>query len=193
MPWVHVTGSQNDLRIGIGLDQLLRKGTGRPVTDGLAVTQELVPFFAAELADSVVLRVQGIVPHQAVRRVLNTCAHHVVALAIAQALKSLAESCEIIISLYVLFPSDPVYTLIYTKSNATQHLILTGSSGTANTQSQDLHRHSAVAFPAVNVCIIGEDVGNGLGSQIIGEHERHGGCLSAQSQFDIVWKCIETE
>ena len=109
-----------------------------------------------------------------------------VALAIAQALKSLAESCEIIISLYVLFPSDPVYTLIYTKSNATQHLILTGSSGTANTQSQDLHRYSAVAFSAINVCVVGEDVGNGLGSQVIGEHERHGGCLSAQLQVEVI-------
>lgn len=95
VPWVDITGGQNDFSVGVGFDQFLCKGTGRPVTDGLAVTQKLVPFLAAELADPVVLCVQGIVPHEAVRRVLNTCAHHVVALAIAKTFKGLAESCRL--------------------------------------------------------------------------------------------------
>lgn len=69
----------------------------------------------------------------------------------------------------------PVGPGIYTKSNATQRIILTGSSSTTNAQSKDLHRHCAVALSAVNVCVIGEDVGHGLRSQIIGKHERHGG------------------
>jgi uncharacterized protein YcfJ len=69
----------------------------------------------------------------------------------------------------------PIRPGIYTKSNATQHIILTSSSSTTNAQSKDLHRHCAVTLSAVNVCVIGEDVGHGLGSQIIGEHERHGG------------------
>ena len=77
----------------------------------------------------------------------------------------------------------PIRPGIYTntpKSNATQHIVLTGSSGTANSQSKNLHRHCAVALSAVNVCVIGEDVGHGLGSQIIGKHERHGGvCISS--------------
>jgi hypothetical protein len=40
------------------------------------------------------------VPHKAVRRVLNTGAHHVVALGVSQALQSLAEGliCEIVVS-----------------------------------------------------------------------------------------------
>jgi hypothetical protein len=51
----------------------------------------LVPFLAAELALALVLGVQGIVPHQTVRWVLNTGAHHMVALAVSQTFKSLAE------------------------------------------------------------------------------------------------------
>lgn len=110
-----------------------------------------------------------------------------VALAIAQALKSLAESCQMIVSLCFSFLSDPVYTPIYTKSNATQHIILTGSSGTTNAQSKDLHRHYAVALSAVNVCVIGEDVGHGLGSQIIGEHERHDGVFISSIVIRYSW------
>jgi hypothetical protein len=62
-------------------------------------------------------------------------------------------------------------------SDKTQHIELTGSSGTTNAQSEDLHRHCAVALSTVDVCVVGENIGHGLGSQIIGEHERHGGRL----------------
>lgn len=92
MPRVDITGGQDDLGIGVGFDQFLCKGASRPVTDGLAVTQKLIPFLASEFADAVVLCVQGIVPHETVRRVLNTCAHHVVTLAISKTFKGLAQS-----------------------------------------------------------------------------------------------------
>ena len=77
----------------------------------------------------------------------------------------------------------PIRPGIYTNtlSPTQHHIILTGSSGTTNAQSQDLHRNCAVALSAVNVCVIGEDVGHGLRSQIIGEHERHGGVFISSS------------
>lgn len=52
-------------------------------------------------------------------------------------------------------------------------LLLTSSTGTANTQSQHLHGHGAVALAAVNVGVIGEDIGHGLRSQVVGQHQRH--------------------
>lgn len=54
-------------------------------------------------------------------------------------------------------------------------MLLTGSASTADTESQHLHGHGAVALPTVNACVVGEDVGLGLGSQVVGEHERHDG------------------
>lgn len=92
VPRVNVAGGQNDLRIGIGLDELLSESAGGPVAHGLAVTQQLVPFLAAELADTLVLGVEGVVPHEAVGRVLNGGTHHVVALGVAKTLESLTES-----------------------------------------------------------------------------------------------------
>lgn len=105
MPRVHITGGQDNLGIGVRLDKLLSKGTSRPVTDSLVqlaqdqpfskifniayltVTQKLVPFLATKFANAVVLGKKSIVPHQAVRRVLHTRRHHVVALEVSQALK----------------------------------------------------------------------------------------------------------
>lgn len=87
MPRVHITGRQDDLRVGIGLDELLSEGTSRPVTDSLAVAQQLIPLLATKLAHALVLGQQGIVPHQTVWGVLNTRAHHVVALQVAQSLQ----------------------------------------------------------------------------------------------------------
>lgn len=92
MPRVDISGGQDDLGVGVGFDQLLCEGAGGPVTDGLAVAQQLVPFLAAEFTDAVVFGVQGIVPHEAVGWVLNTGAHHVVTLGVSKALQGLAES-----------------------------------------------------------------------------------------------------
>lgn len=86
VPWVDVAGGQDDFGVGVGFDQLFGKRAGGPVAHGLAVAQQLVPFLAAEFANAVVLGVQGIVPHEAVGWVLNTGAHHVVALGVSKAL-----------------------------------------------------------------------------------------------------------
>lgn len=109
MPRFNITGGQNDLGVGVGFDQLLSKGTGRPVTDGLleelacefvasdliatylAVSQKLIPLLSTELADTVVLGSESIVPHQAVGRVLHTGGHHVVGLDVAQTFEGNAE------------------------------------------------------------------------------------------------------
>lgn len=37
MPRVHISGSQNNLSIGVGLDEFLCKGASRPVTDRLEI------------------------------------------------------------------------------------------------------------------------------------------------------------
>jgi len=94
VPGVDVAGGQDDLGVRVGLDQLLGESTGGPVAHGLAVSQKLVPFLAAELTLALVLGVQGIVPHQAVGWVLNTGTHHVVALGVAHTLESLAKGLE---------------------------------------------------------------------------------------------------
>lgn len=91
MPRINITGSQNDLGIGIGLDELFGKGTGRPITNSLAVTQQLIPFFPPKLSNAVVLGEEGVMPHQTIRGVLNRRGHHVVGLDIAQSLEGLAE------------------------------------------------------------------------------------------------------
>lgn len=57
----------------------------------LAVTKQLVPFLSAKLAHSIVLGGQSIMPHQAVRRVLNTGAHHVVGVDISEPLQRLTQ------------------------------------------------------------------------------------------------------
>lgn len=44
---------------------------------------------------------------------------------------------------------------------------LTGCAGSANAQGQHLHGHCAVALSTINVGVIGEDVGDGLGSQVV--------------------------
>lgn len=92
VPRVDITGGQDNLGVRVGFDQLLCERAGGPVTHGLAVAQQLVPFLAAEFANAVVFSVQGIVPHQAVGRVLNTGTHHVVTLAVSKALQGLTES-----------------------------------------------------------------------------------------------------
>lgn len=162
VPRVDVAGGQDDLGVGIGLNQLLGESTGGPVAHGLAVTQKLVPFLAAELADTVVLGVEGVVPHQAVGRVLNTGTHHVVALGVAETLQGLAEGWK---------ESIPAFN----GRISAWTISLTGSAGAANTEGQHLHGHGAVALPTVNACVIGEDIRLGLRSQVVGEWERHRG------------------
>lgn len=169
VPRVHVARGQDDLGVGVGLDQLLCKRAGGPVAHGLAVAQQLVPFLAPEFANALVLGVQGIVPHQAVGRVLNAGTHHMVALGVTQALQSFAESYRAELMLVGVIR----YTALVS---------LTGSTGTANTQGQHLHGHRPVALATVNACVIGEDISDRLRRKVVGEHERHDGRLQGNSR-----------
>lgn len=80
VPGIHVAGGQDDLGVRVGFDKLFGKGASGPVADGLTVTQELIPFLAAKLANALVFSIEGVVPHQTVGWILDTGAHHVVAL-----------------------------------------------------------------------------------------------------------------
>lgn len=170
VPRVNVAGGQDDFGVGVGLNQLLCKRAGGPVAHGLTVAQQLVPFLAPEFANAFVFGVQGIVPHQAVRRVLNAGTHHMVALGVSQALKSLAESYR------------AELLLVWRFTRYTASISLTGSTGTANTQGQHLHRHRPVALATVNACVVGEDISDRLRGKIVGEHERHDGRLQGNSR-----------
>lgn len=158
MPRVHITGSQDDLGVGVRLNEFLSKGTSRPVTDSLvqlaqvrcqnfqcesylAVTQKLVPFLAAEFTNTIILSEKSIVPHQAVRRVLHARRHHVVTLEVSQALKSNPQRSR---------------------------------SSTSHTKSQHLHGHRPVALSSVDACVVGEDIGDGLRGEVVGVSQRHG-------------------
>lgn len=55
----------------------------------LAVSKKLVPFLPAELANPVILGSQRIMPHQAVGRVLNARAHHMVGVNVSKPLEGL--------------------------------------------------------------------------------------------------------
>lgn len=63
----------------------------------------------------------------------------------------------------------------------------TSSSGSSHTQSQHLHGHGAVALAAVDAGVIGEDISDWLGSQVVGVNQRHDG-LSAEIDvwFEVV-------
>lgn len=91
MPRIHIPRRDDDFRIRVGLYQLLREGYGGPIAHRLAVAQQLVPLLAAELADSVELGGEGVLPHQAVRRVLDGRRHHVVAVVEAELFEGGAE------------------------------------------------------------------------------------------------------
>jgi hypothetical protein len=108
MPRVNITGSQNDLGVRVGFDQFFGEGAGGPVANSLnnqsslvnhvdrystylAVSQKLIPLLSSEFSHTVIFGGESIVPHQAVRGVLDTRSHHMVALNIPQPIKSLAE------------------------------------------------------------------------------------------------------
>lgn len=91
MPRVDVTSSHDDLGLWVCLNKLLGERNGGPVADSLAVTEKLVPLLASESANTVVLGSKGILPHEAVWRVLNRGGHHVVAVVETKLLESSAE------------------------------------------------------------------------------------------------------
>lgn len=171
MPRVNVTGGQDDLGVGIGFDEFFGESAGGPVANSLtvqvrccfstdpsssthlAISQKLIPLLTAELANTIILRGKSIVPHQAVRRVLNASSHHVVGLDIAQSLEGLTEGCHSSQS------PIPKYSIQNKR---------TGSSRSSNTKRKDLHGHLAMALPSINGGIIGEDISDRLGSQVIG-------------------------
>jgi hypothetical protein len=65
-------------------------------------------------------------------------------------------------------------------------LSLTGSTGTADTEGQHLHRHSAVALATVNVGVISEDVSDGLRSQVVRKGERHDGRIGSSLWCQVI-------
>lgn len=158
MPRVHITGSQDNLGVGVRLDKLLSKGTSRPVTDSLvqlaqdqsfpkisnitylAVTQKLIPFLATKFANTIVLGKKSIVPHQAVRRVLHARRHHVVTLEVSQALKGNPQRSR---------------------------------SCASHTESEHLHGHRPVTLSSVDACVVGEDIGDRLRGEVVGVGQRH--------------------
>lgn len=150
VPAVNVSGSDKDLGIGVCFDQLFRKCNCRPIAYGLAVSEELVPLLATESSLAVVFGSQCVGPHQAVGRILDGCRHHVVAVVEAEFLKSGAEGC-------VEFVSSPI-------AIGGNHMtsLLTSSASATKTQCEDTHGHDTATLSAVDIGVIGEDVGDGL-------------------------------
>jgi hypothetical protein len=93
VPAIDVACGEDDFGVRVGLDEFFGKCHGGPVTHGLAMSEQLVPLFAAKGSLAVILGRQGIGPHQAVGRVLHRRRHHVVTVVEAELLEGGAEGC----------------------------------------------------------------------------------------------------
>ena len=79
MPAIDITGCDEHLSLWVCLNEFLCECNARPIADGLAVAEQLIPLFTAECANTIVFCSESIRPHQAVWWVLDGCGHHVVA------------------------------------------------------------------------------------------------------------------
>jgi hypothetical protein len=50
----------------------------------LAMSEQLIPLFPSKLSLPIVLRSEGVLPHQAIRGILNAGRHHVVRIAVSE-------------------------------------------------------------------------------------------------------------
>lgn len=91
VPAVDVARGEEHLRVRVRGDELLREGGGRPVADGLAVSEERVPLVLAEGADAVELGGEGLAPEETVGRVFGAGVEHVVGVDVAQLFEGCAE------------------------------------------------------------------------------------------------------
>lgn len=137
----------------------------------LAIAQDLVPFFAAEFTLAVILGRESIVPHQAIRRVLDTGAHHMVAAEIPKSLEGNAESCS------------HRKRLLQQK---TKEWLRTSSASSTDTKTKHLHGHCALALAAVYASVACEDICPWLWCQRVGSCESHVDlCCGRKSIFSI--------
>ncbi len=84
VPGVNVSCGDDNLGLGVGLDQFFGKRDGGPIADSLAVAEKSIPLLTAELAFAFELGRKGVHPAETIRRVLNTGGHHVVRVGVTQ-------------------------------------------------------------------------------------------------------------